>query len=65
MDTTTDDDEPTPVQLVATCHVEDCPQCGVPITGPYYATPGTTPPLYQAACGGCGTPITDLVPAAE
>lgn len=57
----TDDDEPTLVMLIATCHTEGCKVEGVEIAAPFF--PNAAPPIYRGVCGECGKTHTDLAPA--
>ncbi|WP_324787015.1 hypothetical protein [Streptomyces sp. H51] len=55
-------EELQPVLVSATCHTVGCPVEGVTYTGvPMYPSP--VPPTFNAVCGQCGQPVTDIVQA--
>jgi hypothetical protein len=55
----TDEEEPTSVQVLATCHTTGCSQDGITHQVTCYAC--AEPPTYRVWCIGCDTYITDLV----
>lgn len=56
---TPEEEEPILVQVVATCHTEDCQNADVPIQ--VQVVEGPDP---YVVCGPCGQRITDLTPSA-
>lgn len=55
-----DEDEPTTMLMVATCHTPGCPAGSVTAL----LTGIGTPPVFFVGCAQCGQPVTDVVPAA-
>lgn len=48
-----------------TCHTPGCSNDGLPIPGiptTWTDDDGATHPVNSITCGGCGVPITDVVP---
>ncbi|MFI9194138.1 hypothetical protein ACIG0A_33170 [Streptomyces californicus] len=58
-----DEEEATPVMLIATCRTPGCVMDGVGVEAPFYSNaPAGEPPIYQGHCAQCEQPVTDLVP---
>jgi hypothetical protein len=61
-----DEDEPTPVEVRATCHTDPVPGTEDPCTEkdiPHDVTcyANAAPPIYRVVCMGCMQKVTDIV----